>query len=100
MIRGFHEKYFSNKCFGSVEGFSNPDFEKIATAYNIAYTKISTNQDFKKLDNGLSSGNPHFFEVVLSPLSQIIPEPAVPLRAVEDQFPLLDRDEFSRILNT
>lgn len=99
MIRVFHEKYFSNKCFGSVEGFSNPDFEKIAAAYNIAYSKISTKKDFKKLDYGLNNGKPHFFEVVLSPLSQVIPEPAVPLRAVEDQYPLLDRDEFNGILN-
>jgi acetolactate synthase-1/2/3 large subunit len=25
MVRDFHEKYFNNKCFGSVEGFTSPD---------------------------------------------------------------------------
>lgn len=98
MIRCYQEKYFNNKCFGSVEGFTNPDFEKLAHAFNIAYTKICTNHDFDKLDNGLTSDKPHLFEVVLSPLTQIIPEPT-PRRAVEDQFPLIDRDEFSSIFN-
>ena len=98
MIRCYQEKYFNNKCVGSVEGFTNPDHEKLAYAYDIAYTKISTNRDFDKLDHGLTRDEPHLFEIILSPLTQAIPEPA-PGRPVEDQLPLLDRDEFSAIFN-
>jgi acetolactate synthase-1/2/3 large subunit len=97
MIRAYHEKYFNNQCFGSVKGYVNPDFEKLANAFDIVYTKISTREDFDRLDRGLDVESPHLFEVVLSPTTQIIPEPA-PRRAVEDQLPLLDRDEFDHLL--
>jgi acetolactate synthase-1/2/3 large subunit len=96
MIREFQEKYFNNKCFGSVEGYTTPDFGKLADAFNIAYTQISTREDFDKIDGDLKTKTPHFFEVLLSPTSLTTPGPA-PRRAVEDQFPLLDRDEFRRL---
>ena len=96
MVRGYHEKYFNNRCFGTVEGYANPDFERLAYAFNIAYTKICTREDFDRLDRGLDIESPHLFEVVLSPTTQVIPEPA-PRRAVEDQLPLLDREEFDRL---
>jgi acetolactate synthase-1/2/3 large subunit len=96
MIRAYHEKYFNNRCFGSVKGYANPDFEQLAYAFDIAYTKIRTREDFRRLDRGLDVGSPHLFEVVLSPTTQVIPEPA-PRRAVEDQLPLLDREEFDHL---
>lgn len=99
MIRDFQEKYFNNKCFGSVEGFTNPDFEKLAYAFNIAYTKICIREDFDKLDRELNTKNPHLFEVSLLPTTQVIPGPA-PKRAVEDQLPLLDRGEFSNLFGS
>ena len=96
MIRAFHEKYFNERSFGSVEGYANPDFEKLAYAFDIPFTKIRTREDFDRLDCGLADGRPHLFEVVLSPVTQVIPEPA-PRRAVEDQLPLLDRKEFDHL---
>jgi acetolactate synthase-1/2/3 large subunit len=96
MIRTFHEKYFDNRCFGSVKGYANPDFEKLAYAFDIVYTKIRARDDFDRLDHGLNSEGPHLFEVVLSPTTQVIPEPA-PRRAVEDQLPLLERGEFDHL---
>ena len=100
MVRGFHEKYFDNKCYGTVAGYSNPDFAKVAYSYNIAYTRISKKEDFDQIDSGLNSSFPHFFEIELSPHSQIIPEPDSSPRAVEDQFPLLDRETLNRILSS
>ncbi len=76
MIRNYQEKYFNNKCFGSVKGFTNPDFEKLAYAFEIGYTKISTIQDIGKINEGLNCKKPHLFEVVLSPLTQLNQEPA------------------------
>lgn len=95
LIRDLHENY-SYKNIGSVEGYTNPDFKKIANAFKIAYTKISSPRDFEKLDRGLKTRKPHFFEVMLSSHSQVIPGPA-PRRAVEDQLPLLDREEYNQI---
>lgn len=95
MIREF-QKYFNHKCFGSVEGYTNPDFEKLAYAFNIAYTKICAREDFDQIDRELNIEEPHLFEVVLSPTTQVLPGPA-PKRAVEDQLPLLDREEFNRL---
>lgn len=95
LIRDLHENY-SYKNIGSVEGYTNPDFGKIARAYNISYTRIQTRQDFSKLNHGLKTAKPHFFEVVLSPNSQVMPAPA-PRRAVDDQYPLLDREEYNKI---
>ncbi|KUG24593.1 acetolactate synthase large subunit [hydrocarbon metagenome] len=99
MIRTFHEKYFDNRCFGSVNGYANPDFEKLAYAFDIVYTKIHNRDDFDRLDYGLNSEGPHLFEVVLSPTTQVIPEPA-PRRAVEDQLPLLNRGEFDHLFES
>jgi len=98
MVRIYQEKYFNDECIGTADGYTTPDFEKLAYAYNIAYTKVETNQDFDKMDKGIASKKPHFFEIILSPSAQIIPEP-FPGRAVEDQFPLLDRNEFNKLLN-
>ena len=65
-------------------------------AFDILYTKTSTREDFDRLDYGLQTVGPHLFEVVLSPDTQVVPEPA-PKRAVEDQLPLLGRKEFDRL---
>ena len=99
MVRVFQEKYFDNRCIGTVEGYTNPDFEKLAYAFNVKYSRISAKQDVDRIDDGLACDGPCVFEVVLSPLTQVLPEP-MPGRAVEDQFPLLDRAEFDRIMNS
>ncbi len=96
LIRTYHEKSFSGRCFGSVQGYANPDFQKLAYAFDILYTKIHTREDFDRLDQGLQIEKPHLFEVVLSPKTQVVPEPA-PRRPVEDQLPLLDRKEYERL---
>lgn len=98
LIRTYQEKYFNNRCYGSVQGYANPDFEKLVCAFDILYTKISIREDYDRLDRGLEIEKPHLFEVVLSPKTQVIPEPA-PRGPVEDQLPLLDRKELSRLFN-
>ena len=98
LIRTYQEKYFNDRCYGSVQGYANPDFEKLAYAFDILYTKIRTREDFDRLDGGLEMDKPHLFEVVLSSKTQVVPEPA-PRGPVEDQFPPLDRKELSRLCN-
>jgi acetolactate synthase-1/2/3 large subunit len=95
LIRDLHENY-SYKNYGSVEGYTVPDFKRVAGAFKIAYTKISTARDFESLEHGLKTKKPHFFEIMLSPNSRVVPAPAA-RRAVDDQLPLLDREEYDQI---
>jgi len=99
MVRGFHEKYFDNKCYGTALGYSNPDFSKVACAFGLEYTKIESKDNFNLLDDGLKGASPHLIEVILSPESQTIPEPAPGPRGIEDQFPLIDREKLARLLS-
>lgn len=49
LIRDVHEKYYDNRCYGSVIGFSMPNLKKLARAYRFAYVKISSLRKLKKL---------------------------------------------------
>lgn len=98
MIRDFHERFFDNRCYGSVLGFSNPDFEKLASAYGIGYTRIGGSDEFDALEAGLHTSGPHLFEVLVSPTTTVEPGPA-PMRPVADQLPLLGREELARALS-
>ncbi|MBU2699047.1 acetolactate synthase-1/2/3 large subunit [Sporomusaceae bacterium BoRhaA] len=95
MIRSVHEKYFNGACYGSVIDYSVPDFSKLAEAYGLEYTLIETKNDFSKLKTILCDKISRIIEVIISDSSQTYPEPT-PGRALEDQSPLLDRDEFDR----
>lgn len=50
LIREIHEKYYDNRCCGSVIGFSQPNIEYISKAYNIKYIKINKLEEIIKLD--------------------------------------------------
>ena len=45
MIREMHEKYYENRCIGSVEGFFQPELEKLSDAYKINYSRIECMKD-------------------------------------------------------
>lgn len=93
MIRSMHEKYFNGEFYGSVIGYSTPDFCKVAEAYGFEYICIENKKEFSKLGKKLDNKVPRIIEVIISDLSQVCPEPT-PGRAIEDQTPLLDRAEF------
>ena len=96
MIRDFHEKYFSDKCYGSVSGYANPSFERLAYAYDIPYTLIEDINSIVDLPGMLASSRPHLFEVKVAQKSSVYPCPA-PRSAVHDQLPRLSIDELTRI---
>lgn len=95
MIRSVHEKYFNGVCYGSVIDYSTPDFSKLAEAYGLKYTCISTKNEFSKLKDILCDRTSMIIEIEVSNSSQTYPEPT-PGRALEDQTPLLNRDEFNK----
>jgi acetolactate synthase-1/2/3 large subunit len=95
MIRQFQEQYFDCRFQSSVIGFSNPDFQKVVSAYDIRTEKISsTHEVLPALDSLLSDFKPGFLEVVIDEKFRVIPKLAVN-KPVEDQEPSLSRAELS-----
>lgn len=98
MIRSYQEKALSGKTYGSVEGFSSPDFRKIAYAYGFKYFKISSLSDLKECSKEFNTLDPCIFEVLLERTQEINPGPAYN-RPVEDQYPLIDRNDYQQIID-
>ncbi|MGL6107479.1 thiamine pyrophosphate-binding protein [Romboutsia sp.] len=93
MIRHFQELYYDSKYYGTIEGYSTPDFIKVCTAYGIDSTKISSIDEIHKIKELLDDDKSHLIEITLSQITYSIPKLEMG-RPIEDQSPLLDRDEF------
>jgi acetolactate synthase-1/2/3 large subunit len=98
MIRAYQEKALAGKTYGSVDGFSSPDYHKIAGAYGFRYFRVSSMSDFRSSAPELTTVEPCIYEVLLDPNPQINPGPAYQ-RPVEDQFPFIDREEYQQIMS-
>ena len=93
MIRQFQEQYFEGRFQSSVIGYSNPDFQKVVTAYNISSRKISSAKEVKPaLESLFCDSKPAFLEVIIDAKFNVIPKLAVN-KPVEDQEPELSREE-------
>jgi acetolactate synthase-1/2/3 large subunit len=93
MIRQFQEQYFESRFQSSVIGYSNPDFQKVVSAYNIRSNKISSMTGIiSALDSLLSDSKPGFLEVIIDEKFRVIPKLAVN-KPLEDQEPTLPRKE-------
>ena len=93
MIRQFQEQYFEGRFQSSVIGYSNPDFQKVVSAYNISSRKISFIKEVKPaLELLFCDSKPGFLEVIIDAKFNVIPKLAVN-KPVEDQEPELSREE-------
>jgi acetolactate synthase-1/2/3 large subunit len=93
MIRQFQEQYFEGRFQSSVIGYSNPDFQKVVSAYNISSRKISSIKEVKPaLELLFCDSKPGFLEVIIDAKFNVIPKLAVN-KPVEDQEPELSREE-------
>ncbi|WP_321504109.1 thiamine pyrophosphate-binding protein [uncultured Methanoregula sp.] len=93
MIKQFQEQYLNCRFQSSGIGFSNPDFQDVVTAYKIPSRKISTKDEIvPALQHFLSETHPGFLEVIIDEKSRAVPKLSVN-RPVEDQEPLLSREE-------
>lgn len=65
MIREFQERNFQKKYIQSVpqNGYTIPDFEKIARAYNIDYVSVKTLDQIDAID--FNDGKPGIIEIML-----------------------------------
>ncbi len=93
IIKQFQELYLGKRFEASGKGVSNPNFKKIASAFNINYTKIKNFDDFKLINKIISSKKAEFVEVILKSNQKIIPKLQFG-NPIEDMSPLLPRKEF------
>jgi acetolactate synthase-1/2/3 large subunit len=93
MIRQFQEQYFEGRFQSSVIGYSNPDFQKVVSAYKILSRKISSKDEVKPaLKSLFCDTKPGFLEAIIDAKFNVIPKLAVN-KPVEDQEPELSREE-------
>lgn len=93
IIKQFQELYLGKRYEASGKGVSNPDFKKIAKAFNINYTLIKSHLNFKNLNKVISSKKPEIIEIKLKNDQKIIPKLQFG-NPIEDLSPLLPRKEF------
>lgn len=103
-IRGTQESFFERRYVGvdPASGVGNPDYRKLAAAYQFGYSTIVTNAD---LDHGiraaLAMDGPALCEVNISPEQRIFPKASAfrrpdgtfESRPLEDMAPFLPREE-------
>lgn len=86
IIKQFQDSNFAGRHYASGEGYSVPDFRKIANAYNICYTQIKNENDLALFN--IPDG-PCIVDLHLSPGSLITPKVELD-RFLHDQFPYIN----------
>ena len=93
MVRQFQEQYFNSRLQSTVIGYSSPDFQEVVSAYKISSNKIIDNDEIdENLKELFNNKKAKFLEVSVIPDYKALPKLSVG-RPVEDQEPLLSRDE-------
>lgn len=98
MIRHFQEMYFDSNYFYTVSnnGYSSPDFVKVANAYGISAKKILTIEEFSKIH--FEEEGPCLFDVVLKGDTYVQPKLEFG-KPNQDQEPLIDRDLYQYLMS-
>ncbi|MDD5355763.1 MAG: thiamine pyrophosphate-binding protein [Candidatus Omnitrophica bacterium] len=93
MIRQFQKQYFNSRFQSTVKGYSQPDFQKVVSAYGIHSARIrEVSQIEQGLKRVLRNKNPQFLEIMLGKSNLVFPKLAVG-RPLEEQDPLLSEKE-------
>ncbi len=83
IIKQFQDAYFNGRYYATGEGYSQPDFKKIADAYGIPYQRITKESE---LDTFKFSSGFEIIDLQLPPNSLITPKAEMD-RFIHDQFP-------------
>lgn len=91
IIKQFQDSYLASRYTGSQDGYSAPDFGKIAAAYDIGYVKVRSLED---LTRDIFRGGPILIDVMINEKTLI--EPKLEMgRPINDQFPYLSHKAYS-----
>ncbi len=92
IIKQFQDSYLGGRYTASRDGYSAPDFRRIAEAYGLRYAKI---EQIDQITPGLFASGAILIEVMLSEHTLI--EPKLEMgRPINDQFPYLPESEYAR----
>lgn len=97
MIRHFQEMYFDSRYYYTVnsQGYSTPDFVRIAEAYGIKSQRINKIEDIDALE--LAEEIPELFEVDIKGNTYVYPKLEFG-KPNQDQEPLLDRSLYNYLM--
>jgi acetolactate synthase-1/2/3 large subunit len=91
IIKQFQDSYLGSRYDASYDGYSAPDFGKIAAAYGLAYVKV---EELGQITRDLFTQGPIVIDVMLSEHTLI--EPKLEMgRPINDQFPYLSASEYA-----
>ena len=91
IIKQFQDSYCNSRYEATGKGYSAPDFEKIAAAYQLPYIKITKLDDLRAVY--FDAIGPMIIEVELHPNTLI--EPKLEMgKAIHEQFPYVSPEEF------
>lgn len=98
MIRHFQEMYFEGNYVLTKEGngFSNPDFEKIAEAYGFRYSFIKSSKDI--VESEFVDSVPSFIEVRTNGNTYVKPKLEFG-KPNQDQEPLIGREKYNYLMS-
>lgn len=86
IIKQFQDANFSSRYFASGDGYTTPDFAKIADAYGIAYYKITTIEEVKKLS--IKQDGAVIYDLI-HPQNALITPKTETDHFIHDQFPYI-----------
>lgn len=97
MIRHFQEMYFKGRCAQTTEsgGYLAPDFEAIARAYGLLYSRVGSPGDASP--EMFEGDGPLLVEVLLDERTHVFPKLEFG-KPNQDQEPLISRDLYRRIM--
>lgn len=95
MIRHFQELYFDSKYYGTIDGYSTPDFSNICNAYKIKSSRISSDNDISILEDLIKDNEAALIEIVLNQITYVIPKLEMG-NPIEDQSPLVPREDLEK----
>lgn len=97
MIRHFQEMYFDSVYCQTTEngGYTAPNFERIAKAYDIAYNRIQSLQDVENYSYEVNG--PQIVEMILEGPTYVFPKLEFG-KPNQDQEPLLERGVYNELM--
>lgn len=98
IIKQFQDLYLEGRHIATGEGYSCPDFSKIAEAFGVSCVRVENDSQISDSLKSMDTVNgPLMFDINVQPTEKLEPKLGWG-RPIEDQLPLLDRDQFKKYM--